>query len=178
MVFVILSGGRRTATTAAGIFLASLLLSLCYSPNSVMVKLSLVYAAMTGIVIALEWGIPNLALPLIQLYVLFYGVLVGLYAVQDVHQGTVLRSVQGSDALACHNEIWPCCPPKCIGLQWAILAILCQLTGIYIALVEMSEECEDKGWFECLGLIDVQDWFDGDFTNDWKFDGLFWNNHP
>jgi Peptidase M50B-like len=177
MVFVILSGGRRTATVAAGIFLVSLLLALCYSPNSTMVKLCVAYALLTAIVLALEWGIEGLTLPIVQLYVLFYGVLVGLYAIQDIYQGTVIRSIQGSDASACHREVCPCCVPKCIGFQWAILAILSQLTGIWIALVEMSEECEDKGWFECLGLMNVDNWFDQDFTNDWKFEG-FWRNGP
>lgn len=174
MVFVVLSGGRCTATFAASVFCASLLLALCYSPNSTMVKLNLAYAVLTMAFLAMEWGIPNLTVPIIQLYVLFFGVVIGMYAIQDIHQGTVIRSVQGSDAFACNQEVCPCCLPQCIGLQWAIMAICLQLLGIWLALVEMSEECEDRGWFECLGLIDVQDLFDMDFSNDWKFEG-FWH---
>jgi hypothetical protein len=61
-----------------------------------------------------------------------------------------------------------------VGIQWAILAIFFQMLGIWLALVEMSDECEDLGWFECLHLsIDM----DFDFGENFDFDG-FWNNGP
>ena len=44
----------------------------------------------------------------------------------------------------------PCCPPKCFGLWWLLWAITFQLIGLYLALILMSEECEDQGWFECV----------------------------
>ena len=47
MIFVILSGGRKTATFAAASFTFSLLFALCYSPNRVMVYLCLGYAVVT-----------------------------------------------------------------------------------------------------------------------------------
>lgn len=40
--------------------------------------------------------------------------------------------------------------PRCVGLQWAILNIVLQILGVWIALVQMSDNCENKGWWECL----------------------------
>jgi hypothetical protein len=175
MLFVILSGGRKTATFAAIVFLISLLLALCYSPNSTMISICMGYAVLTLTFLLIEWYVYT---PILQFLILFYGVFCGIYALEDIHTDTILRSVEGSDAYACHAEVCPCCVPRCIGLQWAILAICFQALGIWLALVEMSEECQDRTWFECWNVsIDMERLFDWDFTNDWDFDG-FWHNGP
>jgi hypothetical protein len=173
MIFVILSGGRRTATFAAAAFTFSLLLALCYSPNRVMIYLCLSYAVITLSFIFIEWYYYT---PILQYVILFYGVFSGMYAITDIYDDTVVRSVEGSDAYACAKEVWQCCAPRCIGIQWALVAIVFQLFGIWIALVEMSEECEDLGWFECLHLkIDLGDLDLGE--RHWDFDG-FWDQGP
>eukprot|EP00956_Cyclotella_meneghiniana_P026017 scaffold55476_cov22-Cyclotella_meneghiniana.AAC.3 len=62
---------------------------------------------------------------------------------------TLSRTVLHSDAYACYEQC-NCCLPKCIGMQWAIINILLQITGVWIALVQMSNECQDMEWIECL----------------------------
>jgi hypothetical protein len=170
MIFVILSGGRKTATFAAVSFTLALLLSLCYSPNLLLFYLNWGYALLTIGCIYLEYWVYT---PILQFLILFYGVFLGIFAIADIHADTVAREVKGSDAYACSEEVCPGCTPRCVGIQWAILAICFQLFGIWIALVEMSEECEDLGWFECIHLS--IDWDMEVFDKNWDFDG-FWDN--
>lgn len=171
MIFIIMSGGRRTATVAAVIFTASLLVALCYAPNRTMVYLNLSYALLTIGFILMEWFWFT---PILQYVVLFFGSFVGIISVADIYSDTVLRAHEGSDSYACYAEVCPCCYPRCVGLQWAILGVFFQFMGIWIALVEMSNECEETGWFECLHLsVD----FDFDFGDNFDFDG-FWDNGP
>lgn len=173
MIFVILSGGRITATVAASVFTFSLLLALCYSPNRVMVYLCLGYAIMTLAFIFIDWYWYT---PILQFVILWYGVFVGMHAVHDVYTDTIVRSVEGSDAYACSREVWPCCAAQCVGLQWGLVAVFFQLFGIWIAIVQMSEECEDLGWFECINLtVNLEDFEVGE--NKWDWDG-FWDQGP
>lgn len=173
-IFVILSGGRRTATTAASLFTLALLTALCYSPNRTMVYLNLGYAVFMVTFIAIEWFVYT---PILQFVILFFGVFLGIAAISDIQNDTILRSVQGSDSSACYQEVCPCCPPRCIGIQWILVAIFFQLFGCWCALVQMSNECEDLGWLQCFHL--TTDWNFGDIFDieefrD-KFDG-FWHN--
>lgn len=62
---------------------------------------------------------------------------------------TVKRTVTESDAYACYEE-YPCCLPRCVGVQWLIISILFQWLGIWLALVLMSDKCQDKGSLECI----------------------------
>ena len=168
MIFVILSGGRKTATFAAIIFSISLVVALCYSPNRVLVYLCLAYTILTVGVTIVEYKVYS---PILQFLILFYGVFVGIYAIEDIYEDTIVREVQGSDAYACHKEVCTCCVPRCVGLQWAILAIAFQLCGIWIALVQMSEECDDLSWFKCMSLsVDLDD-LDDLTERHWDFDG-------
>lgn len=169
MIFVILSGGRVTATFACISFTLSLIVALCYSPNKVLVCLCFTYAIVNILVLLVEYFIFT---PILQFLILWYGVSVGIFAIADIHDDTVVREVRGSDAYACSKEVWPCCMPQCIGVQWAVLAICFQLIGIWVALVEMSFECEDLGWFECFNLsLDIQEFSFGE--RNWEWDG-FW----
>ena len=52
----------------------------------------------------------------------------------DIWDDTISRTVEGSDAHACF-KMWPCCIPRCVGVQFALAAILCQAAGLYFALV-------------------------------------------
>lgn len=173
MVFVILSGGRITATVAAAVFTCSLLLALCYSPNRTMVYLCLGYVVLTLGFIFVDWFWYT---PILQFVILWYGVFVGMHAISDIYTDTVARSVKGSDAYACSQEVWTCCAPRCIGLQWILVAIIFQGLGIWIALVEMSDECEESGWLECINLtINLGDFEVG--ADQWDWDG-FWDHGP
>ena len=108
--------------------------------------------------------------PILQFLILYYGVTIGIFAITDIHEDTVMREVEGSDAHACSNEVCHGCSPRCVGIQWIIVAVLCQLIGIWIAIVEMSEECEELGWFECLDLsVDFDDF--NLWERNWEFDG-------
>lgn len=169
MIFVILSGGRSTAVFACACFTLSTILALCYSPNKLLVYLCLAYSLFNVAVFFVEFYLYS---PVLQFLILYYGVTIGMFAVADIHEDTVLREIKGSDAHACTKEVWPWCAPQCIGVQWAMLAIAFQLIGIWIALVEMSEECVDLGWFECLNLsVDIDDF--GFLERNFEFDG-FW----
>jgi hypothetical protein len=49
----------------------------------------------------------------------------------------ITRTVEGSDAHACHQLI-PCCLPRCVGVQFVIIALALQAAGLYCALVWMT----------------------------------------
>mmetsp|Transcript_10204 Transcript_10204/g.22691 ORF Transcript_10204/g.22691 Transcript_10204/m.22691 type:complete len:264 (-) Transcript_10204:2599-3390(-) len=160
-IFVMLSGGRKTATGAAGALIAMLLISLCFAPNRTMVMLNLCYVVVTSIFIYLEWAVFT---PILNFIVLFYGAFVGIHAIFDTYQDTIRRTVLRSDAYACY-EICPCCMPRCVGLQWAICNIVLQLGGIWIAMVQLSDECENMGWWDCIS--GDGNWGDNNFW-DWE----------
>lgn len=169
-VLVVLSGGRRTATVAAVVFIVALLAALCYSPNKTMVILNVCYTIVLAIFILVEWFVYS---PILQFVILFFGVFIGIVALSDIHSDTIVRSVEGSDSHACHSEVCPCFMPRCIGVTWICIAIFLQVCAAWLALVEMSNECEDLGWFECIHLsVDI------DYDLGWgEFDG-FWDNGP
>ena len=87
-----------------------------------------------------------------------------MIAIAAIHSDTILRAREGSDSYTCYAEVCLCCPPRCVGIQWAILAICFQLQGILLALIEMRFWCKDLGCFECPHLsidsdFDVRDKF-------------------
>jgi hypothetical protein len=105
-------------------------------------------------------------------------------AVADIYRGTVIRTVPGSDAYACHKEVacCKCCAPQCVGLQWIIIAFTLQVVGVWIAMIEMSNECDELGWFQCLHMNSSS--MPANVANNWwerirdvDFDG-FWDNGP
>jgi len=145
MIFVIMSGGRKTATFAAVGFITSLLVALCYSPNRFMVILNVTYAMITLVFTLIEWFVFT---PILMYVILMYGVFVGIYSIADIYNDLIYRTIVGSDAYALYEEA-PCCLPKCVGVQWLIIAVIFNLVGVWLALVLMSDECADLGWFEC-----------------------------
>lgn len=147
MLFVILSGGSITALVGCIAFTCSLLVTLCYSPNKTLVYICLGYAVLNVLVAIFDYLWYS---PLLQFLILYYGVTVGMFSIVDIHQDTVAREHKGSDAYACSQEVWPCCASRCIGLQWVLLACFFQMIGIWIALVAMSQECEDISWMSCM----------------------------
>ena len=168
MVFIILSGGRLTSTVAAAVFSFSLLFTICFGPNKALKYLCLSYSIITVGLIFVDWYVYT---PILQFLIQFYGVFLGMYSIHDSWCDCVARTVQGSDAYSCSQEVWPCCSPKLIGLMWTLLGILMQLFGTWMALLQMSEECEDLRWMQCLSLS-----IDGDldmFERNWDFEG-FW----
>ena len=169
MIFVILSGGRRTAAAACAFFTLSLVGALCYSPNHLLVLLCLGYSLINIAVCIVEFYLYS---PILQFLILYYGVTIGIFAIADIHEDTVLREVEGSDAHACSTEVCPSCSPRCVGIQWVIWAILFQSIGIWIAMVQLSAECTDLGWFQCLNLSVDTDGFNL-WERNWEFDG-FW----
>lgn len=111
-----------------------------------MVYLNLGYAIVTSAFIYLEWQVFT---PLLNYVVLFYGAFVGIHAIFDTYTDTVRRTVLRSDAYACYEEC-RCCMPKCVGIQWASLNIFLQIFGVWVAMVQMSDECENMGWWQCI----------------------------
>mmetsp|Transcript_29005 Transcript_29005/g.57854 ORF Transcript_29005/g.57854 Transcript_29005/m.57854 type:complete len:267 (+) Transcript_29005:119-919(+) len=133
-VFVTLSGDRTASLISACLFLFALAISLCFAPNRIMVFLSLGFMVLTMGFIFLDRFVFE---PLLQYLTLYYGVFIGSFSVYDIYDDLITRTVEGSDAHACHQLI-PCCLPRCVGLQFVIVALGFQSLGLYFALVWMS----------------------------------------
>mmetsp|Transcript_9919 Transcript_9919/g.20658 ORF Transcript_9919/g.20658 Transcript_9919/m.20658 type:complete len:234 (+) Transcript_9919:116-817(+) len=132
-VFVALSGSKIGSTVASGIFILALIVCLRYSPNKLLVGLNIGFIVITLIAILIEWLVFD---PVLQFVTLFYGVFIGWYGIMDIWDDTISRTVEGSDAYACF-QMWKCCLPRCVGVQFAVLAIICQCAGLYIAMLSM-----------------------------------------
>ena len=167
--FVCLSGSRVGATAVASMITFALLLSLLYvlhmkydfalfvltaltsslsrmsptanryKPNKIVVMLSLLFSALSLLCIFIEWFVFS---PIIEYYALFFGVFIGYYSVKDIYDDLVTRTAEGSDAVACHQAL-PCCLPRCVGVQFWIVAFAFQGIGLYLALVWMWSNGED-----------------------------------
>jgi len=133
-VFVALSGSKIGSTVAASIFMFALLICLKYSPNKLLIGLNIGFIVVTLAATIIEWFAFD---PFLQFVTLFYGVFIGWYGIMDIWDDTISRTVEGSDAYACF-QMWKCCLPRCVGVQFAILAIICQCAGLYIAMLSMS----------------------------------------
>lgn len=131
--FVALSGGRIPATVAASFFCFAMLVCLRYSPNQLLVWLNLSFTLITVAALLIDWLVFD---PFIQYVTLLYGTFIGWYGIMDIWDDTISRTVEGSDAHACF-VMWPCCLPRCVGVQFAVLAIICQGLGLYFALVSL-----------------------------------------
>jgi len=132
-VLVSLSGSKLGSTIASGIFIFALLVCLRSSPNKLLVWLCIGFIVVTLTATMIEWFVFD---PFLQFITLFYGVFVGWYGIMDIWDDTISRTVEGSDAYACF-QMWPMCLPKCVGVQFAILAICCQCLGLYIAMLSL-----------------------------------------
>jgi len=135
-VFVAMSGSRIGATIAASMFGVALLVCLRYSPNKLLVWLCLAFILVTLICLLIDWLVFD---PFVQFVTLFYGVFIGWYGIMDIYDDTVSRTVEASDAYACH-KMWTCCHPRFVGVQFAVLAICFQALGLYIGLVSLADD--------------------------------------
>jgi hypothetical protein len=102
-----------------------------YKPNGIVVGISLAFTALNILAIVIDWFVFS---PVVEFLALFYGVFIGYYSVWDIYDDLVTRTAEGSDAVACHQLV-PCCFPRCVGVQFWIVAFLFQVAGLYIALV-------------------------------------------
>jgi hypothetical protein len=132
--FIVLSGDRTASFISAILFCIALLFSLKYSPNKTMVLLNLMFVVITITFIVVDRTLTH---PFLQYLTLFYGVFIGSFSIFDIYDDLITRTVEGSDAHACHKLI-PCCLPKCVGVQFALIAFAWQVLGVYLALVWMS----------------------------------------
>ena len=165
MLLTICSGGRRTSTAAAVSVIVALALTLCYSPNRLLVYLCLFYIALLVVLIFLEWYVVT---PILFFCTLLFGVFLGVCSVGDIGNHLICHSRPGSDAYAAYEETGRCCPPRCIGVMWLLLAIAMQVFGVILALALMSEECYDKSWWQCVFHTRFDVWDDWDWwPDDW-----------
>jgi hypothetical protein len=72
--------------------------------------------------------------PILTYFALFYGVFIGWFSVRDIYDDLIVRTAEGSDAVACH-KLYPCCLPRCVGVQFWLVAFVFQGVGLYIAIV-------------------------------------------
>lgn len=136
MVLVVLSGDRTTSLISACLFLFALVVSLFCAPNRTMILLSVGFCILTVGFILMDRFLFH---PLLQYLTLFYGTFIGSFSLYDIYDDLITRTVEGSDAHACHQLI-PCCLPRVVGLQFAIVALGFQTVGLYLALVWMTSE--------------------------------------
>ena len=129
-----MSGNRIAALVASVLFCIAMLVSLRFSPNRTMVFLNLFFITLTVAFIVVD-RLVNIVL--INYLTLYYGVFIGAFSVYDIYDDLITRTVEGSDAHACFKLI-PCCLPRCVGLQFAVVALLFQALGLYFALVWMT----------------------------------------
>jgi len=59
--------------------------------------------------------------------------------VRDIYDDLIVRTAEGSDAVACHALI-PCCFPRCVGVQFWCVAFVFQIAGIYFALLWLVDD--------------------------------------
>jgi hypothetical protein len=133
-VFVTLSGNRWASLAAAVLFCVGMTVSLCFAPNRTMVALNVGFILLTVGFILIDQLVIS---PFLQYLTLFYGVFIGIFSVYDIWDDLITRTVEGSDAHACHKLI-PCCLPRCVGVQFAVVALVFQGLGLYLALVWMT----------------------------------------
>ena len=112
----------------------ALMVSMRFSPNKTMVLLNLGFLALTIVFVLVEFLVTS---PFLQFLTLFYGTFVGSFSLYDIYDDLVIRTVEGSDAHACHKLI-PCCLSRCVGVQFGLAALVFQGLGLYLALVWMS----------------------------------------
>lgn len=134
MVLVILSGDRTASLISACIFLFALVVSMFFSPNRMMKIFTVGFIVLTTGFILMDRLLFD---PLLQYLTLFYGVFIGCFSIYDIYDDLLIRSAEGSDAQACHQLI-PCCLPRWVGLQFALVALSLQALGLYLGLVWMT----------------------------------------
>lgn len=98
--------------------------------------ITLLFTAINVGAILVEYFVFN---PFLEYVTLFYGVFIGWYSVRDIYDDLITRTAEGSDAVAC-SKVLPCCHPRCVGIQFWLVAFGFQLLGLYIALVWLLSE--------------------------------------
>jgi len=99
----------------------------------IVVVVSLVFTAINLACIFVEWFVFS---PLLNFITLFYGVFIGYFSVIDIYDDLITRTAEGSDAVAC-SQLCKCCFPKCVGVQFWVVAVAFNVIGLYLGLVWM-----------------------------------------
>lgn len=110
-----------------------------YKPNKLVVKISVAFTVINVACLLVEWRLFN---PFLEYISLFYGVFVGWYSVRDVYDDTVKQTAAGSDAVAC-SQAFPCCRPRCVGVQFLVMALVFQVVGVYLGVVWMVSASDE-----------------------------------
>mmetsp|Transcript_38841 Transcript_38841/g.87543 ORF Transcript_38841/g.87543 Transcript_38841/m.87543 type:complete len:283 (+) Transcript_38841:71-919(+) len=132
--FTVMSGNRWASLASACLFCAGMAVSMFFSPNKTMVFLNLGFIILTVGFILIDQFLLD---PFLQFLTLFYGVFIGSFSIFDIYDDLITRTVEGSDAHACHKLI-PCCLPRCVGVQFMVVALAFQAGALYLALVWMG----------------------------------------
>lgn len=136
-IMITLSADRIGATVAAGLMCLAFVAALTWNPNKLVAQLSIGFLVLTLLAVAVDWLLID---PFLQYVTLFYGVSFGYYAVKDTFDDCVWRKLDGSDAVRCSQNLWPCCAPQLIGIQMLLLAVFFQVLAIYLAMVWLSSD--------------------------------------
>ena len=135
--FVAMSGNRTAALVTSIMFCVAMLASLRFNPNKTMIAVNFFFVALTIAIIVVD----KMYTPVLNYLTLFYGVFIGAFSIYDIYDDCITRTVKGSDSHACFKLI-PCCLPKLVGLQFALVALAFQAAGVYLALVWITTSAD------------------------------------
>ena len=107
-----------------------------YKPNGIVVGMTLLFTVLNVTAIFIDYYVFS---PFLEYVSLFYGVFIGWYSVRDIYDDLITRTAEGSDAVACSQAL-PFCHPRCVGVQFWLVAFCFQGLGLYAALVWMISE--------------------------------------
>ena len=165
-----MSGDRWASLASAIMFVLAMVVSLKFSPNKTMVCLNLGFIVLTVVFILIDQLVFSPFLQFLTLfYGVFIGSFSIFDIYDDLITRTVegsdahgeitslfLKYIRSYDDsyltsfclsarcrlhpdIACHKMV-PCCLPRCVGVQFAVVALAFQALGLYLALVWMSSD--------------------------------------
>lgn len=172
MVLLLAAGDRFVALITAGVLAAVLAFSLYFTdgePTNVAATL-----AHTGALALTAWIDTAFYHPILQYLIQFYGVCSFVFILNQISADSepqTQQQLRQSDTFACYN-VCCICLPKCVALQWTLTVLLIMMLASWMALAELSDECQSAShtFYSCLvSNTDRVDAWDGvDFGGFWE----------
>ncbi|CAN4079960.1 unnamed protein product [Withania somnifera] len=135
MVLILASTKVLTAMTAAGCFIAALLITLCLAKNWTLRGLCIGFIIFIGGIWALQI---QTEVRMLRYIILFIGVMNNLFSVYDIYDDLISRRVNTSDAEK-FAELCPCCGPGPVwGVLWGMISFVFLFGAMYLGLALLS----------------------------------------
>ncbi|KAL3682986.1 hypothetical protein R1sor_001008 [Riccia sorocarpa] len=133
MVLIVMSPNSITVRIAAGVLIASLIITFFLARNWTLRWLCLAFI----LFLVLVWVIQEVTkVKLLRYTVLFIGTMNCMFAVYDIYDDLIQRRVHTSDAEK-FAELYPLCPCNGVGwgVIWGIFSFLCLCAAVYLGLI-------------------------------------------